>query len=195
MLRARVALAVVLRERLGHDGLERRRHRGIELAQVEVQVLETRLPRQRAAAQALEERDAHGPEVHLHLLLARLGERAHVRGRAGDAAHGGGEGAAAARLDAMRDAEVDELDLVQRAAQALRVGRHHDVLGLDVAVDEARAVHGREAAQQPGDDGDDVGRHRELEVLRLDHALQRRALDALAHDVVHAAGRARGAEA
>jgi hypothetical protein len=99
----------------------------------------------RPAGEQLEERATHGvdvgagPHALAHDLLGR-----HVRRRAERHARGGD---AVVLTEAAGQAEVHQLhhDLAAHA-------RDHDVAGLDVAMDDARLVHGRERRQQANGD-------------------------------------------
>ena len=120
------------------------------------------------------DREHVGAEVE-RLALDELGR--HVRRRAEELA---GDGHAL-QVDDLRDAEVHQLEHAVLA--------DHDVLGLDVAVDDAGGVRVRErAADLDGDQRRDL---REGERARGQELLERLAVDELGDDVRARPNRAR----
>jgi hypothetical protein len=99
--------------------------------------------------------------------------RRHVRGRADYRSIGRGDRRASLALgpQVLRDAEVDQLRI-----DAGRVAHEEDVLGLEIAVNDARVVHGDEAARRELHQIDHFGGGRT-------HAQERRERFAL--EVVH----------
>ena len=128
----------------------------------------------RPAGQHLVEHAAEGPDVGARIRLepARLLRR-HVGRGADDRARlrldqGLPRGPIARPLAVLGDAEVEDLHQPVRA--------HHDVLGLDVAVDDARAVRGRKGARDLHGDVERLGKRQRLAVHEPP---QRRAFDEL----------------
>ena len=196
-----IAARRIFRQALPDDALELRRRVRLDLGQrarLVVQDVRDRLgrtaPGERAfpgghLVQDAAQRENIGAPIHGQAgrLFGREVARRphhHPRHRAERRRRVGVDGARAARFDQLGDAEVEHL----RAA----VGRHHDVLGLDVAVDDARLMRGRKGAgdvrgdRQPLGDGAVVAfgqscaQRGAIEVLLDD--VPRVAVDA---DVVH----------
>jgi hypothetical protein len=105
-----------------------------------------------------------------HGLLGR-----HVLGRAEDGALAGERGGGAAGEEA-RHAEVEDLDVRARAVEP----GEHDVLGLEVAVDDAELVGARDAGGELAGDLEDAPQRRLLHAL--EHRPQRLAGDVLHHE-------------
>ncbi len=105
----------------------------------------------------------------------------HVLGRAADEAGAGERGAlVVGAVDDLGDAEVEHLDEVGLVAPLL----HHDVLGLEIAVDDAGAVRVGERREHLGDDAHHAGLGQRP--LAGEHGVQVLALHVL-HGDVHGA--------
>jgi hypothetical protein len=113
------------------------------------------------------------------LFRREIAHRPHHHPRQGAERGGrvGIDGARAAWFDQLGEAEVEHLRVA--------LGRHHDVLGLDVAVDDARLMRGREGAGDVRSDRQPLG---DGAVPTLGQACaQRGAVEVLLDDVLRLA--------
>ena len=173
------------RVEVGHPVEQRRRVR-VEQAGDELHTRE-RSPRELARQQLV---GHHAPRELVAAAVEPLGAQLlarHVLRRSHDDALGGDHGQVGGRrgarrvdelgVGAARDAEIEDLG---RA-----VGRDEDVLGLDVAMHQARAVGGAEATRDVEEPGDLLGQGRRGVA---DEGAQRGALDELHGDERRAVG-------
>ena len=135
----------------------------------------------------MEQQHAHRIDVaaRIERLAARLFGR-HVLGRTDDHALRGHARRTRPTLEELRDAEVADLHDVVRAAFVVLALEDHDVLGLEVTMDDAEVVRDRERRQRLTRDVDDA-RHRERALL-VDDLRERLAVDVFHRDVKEAVG-------
>ena len=181
----------ILRQEAGHQrvgALRRGRHaraqarrRGVEVGRDALQRAPVFVERP-GAGEELHEHAAHRVEVGA-MIDARGGSAllgSHERGCPEDDAALGRAVAVPALAHQLGDPEVEHLDPV---ATALEIGHQEDVVGLDVAVDDALGVRGGERAGDAAHDGQRLGlwqptagaqpRAQRLAVEQLQHQVRR----------------------
>ena len=106
----------------------------------------------------MEQQNAHRVDVaaDVERLAARLLGR-HVLGGSDHEALGGDAWPACSALEQLGDAEVTHLHDVVGAPFVVLAAHDHDVLGLEVAMDDADVVRHREGGERLGGDVDDAG--------------------------------------
>ena len=189
-----IAARRIFRQALPDDALELQRRVRLDLGQrarLVVQDVRDHLrrtaPGERAfpgghLVQDAAQREDIGAPIHGQagrLFGREVAHRPHHHPRHGAQRRGrvGVDGARAARFDQLGEAEVEHL----RAA----VGRHHDVLGLDVAVDDARLMRGGKSAGDVRGDRQPLG---DGAIAALGQACaQRGAVEVLLDDVLRLA--------